>query len=123
MRCMIVAKQKVRGRFALNESAVTKLAMDKYSTLGNLRSLLRSMERDLGLDDLSPVELDVFLAAQNVASEEDALLTTTKLRSHELVRDFPPATYHRALKSLVQRGYLKKAKGAKAKTYILAEGK
>lgn len=81
------------------------------------------MERDLGLDDLSAVELDVFLAARSVASKEDAILTTTQLRSHELVSDFPPATYHRALRSLVERGYLKKAKGSKAKTYVLADVK
>lgn len=93
--------------------------MNKYSALENLRALLRSMERDLGLEDLSAVELDVFLAAQSVASEDDALLTSAQLRNHELVEDIPPATFHRALKSLVQRGYLKKADGSKAKTYVL----
>ena len=77
--------------------------MNKYSALENLRALLRSMERDLGLEDLSAVELDVFLAAQSVASEDDALLTSAQLRNHELVEDIPPATFHRALKSLVQR--------------------
>lgn len=95
--------------------------MDKYLALCNLRSLERSMEQELGLDDLSSVELDVFLAAQSVASKKDSVLTTTELRSHELVCDFPPATYHRALRSLVERSYLKKAKGAKAKTYVLVD--
>ena len=93
--------------------------MDKYLALCNLRSLLRAMKQELGLDDLSSVELDVFLAAYSVAAKKDSVLTTTDLRSHDLVCDFPPATYHRALRSLVESGYLKKAEGAKAKTYIL----
>lgn len=95
--------------------------MNKYLVMCNLRTLMRSMELELGLEDLSAAELDVFLAAQSIGSDEDAVITTTELRSHDLVSVFPPATYHRALRALVERGYLKKAKGAKAKTYVLAK--
>ncbi|QJF51819.1 hypothetical protein [Roseobacter ponti] len=93
--------------------------MNKYQALSNLRSLLRSMERDLGLDDLSQAELDVFLAAQSIATLPEDVITSTEMRHHDLVAPFPPATYHRALRALVDRGLLKKAKGAKAKSYVL----
>ena len=95
--------------------------MNKYQALCNLRSLLRTMERDLGLDDLSSTELDIFLAAQSLGGKCDDVITTTELRAHELVASFPPATYHRGLRALVERGYLNKAKGAKAKSYVLAQ--
>ena len=59
--------------------------MNKYQALCNLRSLLRTMERDLGLDDLSSTELDIFLAAQSLGGKCDDVITTTELRAHELV--------------------------------------
>jgi len=79
------------------------------------------MERDLGLDELSSTELDIFLAAQSLGGKYGEIITTTDLRAHELVASFPPATYHRGLRALVERGYLNKAEGAKAKSYVLAE--
>lgn len=94
---------------------------NKFEALCNLRSLLRSMERDLGLDDLSTAELDVFLAAQSICEDEDSIVTSNQLRNHQLVSLFPPATYHRALRALVERGYLRKADGSKTKSYMLAE--
>ncbi len=96
--------------------------MNKYQALCNLRSLLRTMEQDLGLDDLSHTELDIFLAAQSIGGKCGAIITTTELRAHDLVASFPPATYHRALRALVERGYLRKADGAKAKSYVLEHG-
>lgn len=94
--------------------------MNKYQALCNLRSLLRTMEHDLGLDDLSSTELDIFLAAQCIDEGNGSTITTNELRTHELVSHFPPATYHRGLRALVERGYLKKAEGAKTKSYLLA---
>ncbi len=92
---------------------------NKFEAICNLRSLLRTMERDLGLDHLSTPELDVFLAAQSICEDETSIVTSSQLRNHQLVSVFPPATYHRALRALVERGYLRKADGAKAKSYML----
>ena len=94
---------------------------NKFEALCNLRSLLRSMERDLGLEDLSNAELDVFLAAQSYCQDTDTIVTSNQLRTHQLVSDSPPATYHRALRALVERGFLRKADGAKTKSYMLTE--
>lgn len=95
--------------------------MNKFDALCNLRSFLRSMERDLGLDELSSAEKDVFLAAQNIGKDCETVITSRELRNHPLVSFFPPATYHRALRALVDRGYLRKADGSKTKSYMLVD--
>jgi len=38
-------------------------SLGKLSALFELRSMLREMEHEVGLDTLTPVEMDVFLAA------------------------------------------------------------
>jgi DNA-binding MarR family transcriptional regulator len=92
---------------------------EKLEALCNLRALSRSMEYELGLDDLGQVELDILLAAQSLNPPPNGVVTSNDMRQHKLVAGFPPATFHRALRSLIDRGYLKKAEGAKAKSYIL----
>mgnify|MGYP000953311508 CR=1 FL=1 len=59
--------------------------MEKYATLLNLRTLLHSMEHDLGLDDLSQAELDVFLVAQSMTRTMDDVVTSSDIRNHDLV--------------------------------------
>jgi len=95
--------------------------MEKLKILLDLRRLLLSMERELGLDDLSGPELDIFLAAQSLTSKCGEVVTSSNIRGHDLVKSFAPATYHRALKHLVELGLLRKAPGAKAKSYIVSE--
>lgn len=95
--------------------------MNKFEALCNLRSFLRAMEQDLGLDELTTAEKDVFLAAQNIGKNSETVITSRELRSHPLVSLFPPATFHRALKALVERGYLRKAEGSKTKSYRLVD--
>ena len=94
--------------------------MEKYATLLNLRTLLHSMEHDLGLDDLSQAELDIFLVAQSMARKIGDVVTSNDIRTHDLVKSCAPATYHRALRTLLERGFLRKAEGSKAKSYIVA---
>jgi hypothetical protein len=92
---------------------------EKLEALCNLRAISRSMELELGLDGLGQVELDVLLAAQSLNDIPGGVVTSNEMRQHRLVADFPPATFHRALRSLIDRGYLKKAEGAKAKSYVV----
>ncbi|MEM6889905.1 MAG: hypothetical protein AAF636_17445 [Pseudomonadota bacterium] len=95
--------------------------MTKYQMLYDLRSILRSLERDLGLSELSTPERDVFLAAQSLTDRSGRVIFSTDIRHHALVKDVPPATYHRALRVLLERGFLQKAHGAKAKSYVVPE--
>ncbi len=91
----------------------------KYENLFNLKSILRSMEQDLGLDELSGTELDVLLVAQSLTRKVGDVVTSHDIRSHRFIEMFAPATFHRALRGLVDRGLLRKADGAKTKSYIV----
>ena len=96
--------------------------MTKLSALFELRCMLRDMERDFGLQDLSAVEMDVFLAAHAVKGSAGNEVTSDQIRRHELVSGLAQATYHRALRSLVNLGLMEKAEGSKSKNYLVHSG-
>ncbi|MCE8514211.1 hypothetical protein KBY24_20195 [Ruegeria pomeroyi] len=79
--------------------------MQTLSKLAELRRLLHSMERTLGLQDLSPVERDIYYAASEL-SENDRRVRTVGLIEHALLETVSRPTFFRALKSLVNKGYL-----------------
>jgi hypothetical protein len=79
--------------------------MTEVSKLTELRKLMLSMERTLGLQDLSAVERDVYCAADELA-QKHGKVQTTGLLGHSLVADVSRPTFYRALKSLVKKGYL-----------------
>lgn len=81
--------------------------------------MLREMERDVGLQDLSVAEMDVFLAASALAGDERATVTSDQIHRHELVSSLSQATYHRALKSLLKLGLLEPAEGYKTRRYLV----
>ncbi|MEX0301510.1 MAG: hypothetical protein AB3N24_03720 [Leisingera sp.] len=81
--------------------------------------MLFQMERDIGLDRLSPVERDVFLAAHSLTSDPGAPVKSDQIRSHRLVQGIAQATYHRTLKSLLDMGFLERAGGSRAKHYVV----
>lgn len=93
--------------------------MDKLSSIFHLRELLRQMERDVGLDSLSVTERDVFLAAHALTEKKGDIVESVNIRSHELVQAMAPATYHRALRALLETGLLERAGDSKAKTYVV----
>ena len=93
--------------------------MNKISALYELRRMLREMERDVGLQELSTTEMDVFLAAHDVTNRPGEAVTSDQIRQHDLTSNLAQATYHRALRSLVRLGLLRKADGYKAGFYVV----
>ncbi|WP_245626802.1 hypothetical protein [Aestuariivita boseongensis] len=81
--------------------------------------MFREMERDIGLDDLTPTELDVFLAAHAVTPKEGEAVPSDQIRRHSLVSELAQATYHRALRSLLELGLLERADGYKSRHYVV----
>lgn len=79
--------------------------MAEMSRLAELRKLLLGMERALGLQQLSPTERDIYYAATDLAGPRNQV-RTTGLMEHVLVTDISRPTFFRALKSLVDKGYL-----------------
>jgi len=95
------------------------MSLNKLSALSSLRSVLREMERDIGLQDLSVSEMDVFLAASALTEGPGGVVTSEQIHSHELTSGLAQATYHRALKSLLNLGLLEKAEGYKTSFYVV----
>jgi len=79
--------------------------MSKISKLTGLRKLMIEMERSMGLQDLSPVERDIYYAATELSDTLNGV-RTTNLLDHKLVVEVSRPTLFRAIKSLVSRGYL-----------------
>ncbi|UWQ48914.1 hypothetical protein [Leisingera caerulea] len=93
--------------------------MDALKSIFELRDMLFQMERDIGLDRLSPAERDVLLAAHALTSAPGAPVQSDQIRSHRLVQGIAQATYHRTLKSLLNMGLLERAGGSRAKHYVV----
>ena len=92
--------------------------MPEISKLAELRKLLLGMERAMGLQELSSAERDVFYAASDIAEFEEKI-QTTGLMNHTLVTDISRPTFFRALKSLVEKGYLSHFSNRTRGLYVL----
>jgi hypothetical protein len=93
--------------------------LDKLKSIFELRNMLHQMELDIGMGDLSRVERDVLLAAHMLTDNLGDSVETDQIRGHLFVNTLSPATYHRALRSLLDYGFLEYAAGAKSKQYVL----
>lgn len=93
--------------------------MTNYRVVYDLIKMLRSFEEELGLSNFSTAERDVFLAAQSLSTKSGKVVYSMDIRNHDLVNQLPPASYHRALRALVEKGHLSKSKGAKTKAYLV----
>lgn len=77
------------------------------------------MESELGLVDLTSVEKDVFYAISEVITGEPPMARSDAIRMHPLTAAIPQATFHRAIRSLVDRGYIQHAPDTRAGLYII----
>ncbi len=83
-----------------------------------VRQLLRAMEVEVGLEVLSNKERDVLYAVRRL-TEGRASARSEAIRAHPLVATMTHPTYHRALRSLVEKGYLDHAPETLAGAYII----
>ena len=90
-------------------------------SVSQLRALLFDMEKSLGLVELSPTERDVLYAINEVSTGTPKAARSEAIRNHPLAAAIPQATYHRALKSLVQRGLIAHAPETRAGHYVMTE--
>lgn len=92
--------------------------MNDLSKLAELRKLLLGMERALGLEDLSAVERDIYYAASDLSKQTPGV-RTTGLLGHALLQDVSRPTFFRALKSLVNKGYLSQSTPSRRGVYVV----
>ena len=93
--------------------------MDKLKSIFELRNTLHKMEVNMGLGGLTRTERDVFLAAHMLTAALGDSIETDQIRGHNLINSLSPATYHRALQSLLEQGFLENAVGTRAKHYVV----
>ncbi|ABF64826.1 hypothetical protein TM1040_2094 [Ruegeria sp. TM1040] len=93
--------------------------LDRLRAIFELRDMLRQMERDIGLESLSPAEKDVFQAAHRLTDVPGQLVVSDQIRQHPLTQGIAQATFHRALRSLLELGFLERPEGARAKHYMV----
>lgn len=91
----------------------------ELKTLGQLRALLVQMETSLGLLDLSQNEKDVFYAISSIGDPMAVAVRSEAIRQHPLVINMPPASFHRALRGLIDRGLIGHAPQTRAGQYII----
>ncbi|MGL6211034.1 MAG: hypothetical protein ACRC14_14525 [Paracoccaceae bacterium] len=89
-----------------------------FRSLSQLREVLFGMEKDLGLDRLAQNERDLLYAVESLFSKDVAPVRTEALKDHVLVREMPPATFHRTLKALLLKGFIEHGVGRKAGAFV-----
>lgn len=94
--------------------------MTDIKKLAQLKQLLFGLEKDLGIHDLSAVKQNILYAATLVSSS-DKPIETDSIRNHELLTEVARSTFFRAIKELVDAGYIRHIEGAQRSSYVLTE--
>ena len=92
--------------------------MTNIGKIAQLRQLLLGMERDLGVDSLGAVQKNIVYAA-TLLSQAAKSVETDEIRKHELLDGVSRSTFFRALKDVVEAGYLSHVEGKKRASYRL----
>ena len=95
------------------------LNMEKLNSIFELREMLRELERDVGLDELSRTERDVLLAAHSLCDAPGDVISSEQIRGHQLLQPVAQATLYRAIRRLLGLGLLERASDTKARSYIV----
>ena len=90
-------------------------------TLALLLEMVAGIQRDLGLDDVLPLERDILAVIGKLIEDGHDHVRTEMLMSHPLLADVPKASLHRALRSLVSHGLIRHADGYKTGRFVLVK--
>lgn len=91
-----------------------------FSAMAQLRSVLRTLELELGLADLSKGEMDVLAAAIQIAnSSKNNVASAPQILDHALVQQLGRSTIYRSITSLEERGFLVTSKPGHNSEYSL----
>ena len=92
--------------------------MSVFTNAALLKKMLLGMEKDLGFDALSDPEKSILYAVVDL--EVGEAVHSSLIKTHVLADRLTKPTFHRALKSLVSKGYLAHEDGTKAGLYRLS---
>ena len=92
--------------------------MTDIEKTAQLKQLLFGLEKDLGINELSTVQQNV-LYATSLSRNGDEPIQTDDIRQHELLASVARSSFFKALKELVEAGYLRHVEGFKRSQYVL----
>jgi|TARA_B110000908_G_scaffold141435_1_gene169083 hypothetical protein len=92
--------------------------ISSFETILALKKLMLLMEADLGIGSLSDEEKTLLVAISDVQSPDGSFISSDA-RHHELTRHMPHASYHRALKALLNHKYIQLHPENKRSHYVL----
>lgn len=93
---------------------------ERVFELVDLRSELNRLEDGFGLTDLSRTERDVLFAFADSIIDESGLASSERARNFPVVCNISQPTFHRALKKLVEKGFIEKPDGLPHGVYRVA---
>jgi hypothetical protein len=76
-----------------------------FSAFAQLRLIMRELEVDLGVDDLTNTELDILAISIRLADTGNTF-ASAEIVAHPMLRQSARATVYRAINSLETRGFL-----------------
>ncbi|MGR3314337.1 hypothetical protein [Roseovarius indicus] len=91
----------------------------ELSHVAMLRVLITTMENDLGLDKLSGDERNLIYTMSALSSDGHENLRTEDMKKHPLCQNLSHPTFYRALRTLLDKGYVSRAGSRKTGTYSL----
>ena len=92
--------------------------ISSFKSILELKKLMLLMEADLGIEALSDEAKTLLVAIANVQNPNGSFMSS-EARAHELTQHMPHASYHRALKMLVDRKFIKLHPENKKSHYVL----
>jgi hypothetical protein len=94
--------------------------MTDIGKVAQLKQLLFGMEKDLGIQNLSETQQNILYAASLLAVDDNPV-ETEDIRNHQLLGTVARSTFFKALRELVDFGYLRHTSGAQRSQYLLTE--
>ena len=91
---------------------------DLLKRLADLRQVLLAMEHDLGLAKLTDAETKVLYSAR-LLMDEKSCIYLTEWRDHSMLNGMSRSSFFRALKTLIELGFIEKTGPEKRAGYVV----
>jgi predicted transcriptional regulator len=93
---------------------------DLIGNIGRLRTTLLHLESSVGFDDLTDAERNVLCAVSMVANQESVSFLK-EIEANEMVAVMPQSTVFRVLRTLCEKGYLKRTDASRKAGYVVID--
>lgn len=92
--------------------------MTTLGSIAQLKEVLLGMEQKLGIYDLGPVQKNI-LCVVSILPKNNGVVETDEIRKHNLLKDVSRSSFFRAMKDVINAGYLNHCDGSQRSFYKL----